>query len=55
MQEIFTFERAGVTDAGKVQGRFHATGTQPKIMERLRLSGIQLPPNIFTESVPVNF
>jgi pilus assembly protein CpaF len=54
LQEVFTFERAGVTDAGKVQGRFHATGVQPKIMERLRLSGIQLPPNVFTESVPVN-
>jgi pilus assembly protein CpaF len=54
LQEIFTFERAGVTDAGKVQGRFHATGVQPKVMERLRLSGIQLPPHVFTESVPVN-
>jgi pilus assembly protein CpaF len=54
LQEIFAFERAGVTDSGKVQGRFHATGVQPKIMERLRLSGIQLPPNVFTESVPVN-
>ena len=54
LQEIFTFERAGVTDAGKVQGRFHATGVQPKVMERLRLSGIQVPPQVFTETVPVN-
>jgi pilus assembly protein CpaF len=54
MQEIFTFERIGVTDAGKVQGRFRATGTPPKMLERLRVSGIQLPPKIFEEVVSVN-
>ena len=54
LQEIFTFERMGVTDAGKVQGRFRATGAAPKLLERLRVSGIQLPQNIFEEVVPVN-
>ena len=54
MQEIFTFARIGVTDAGKVQGRFRATGTPPKMLERLRVSGIQLPPKIFEEVVSVN-
>jgi len=54
MHEIFAFERIGVTDAGKVQGRFHATGAAPKILERLRVSGIQLPPAIFEEKVDVN-
>ena len=54
LQEIFTFERTGVADSGKVQGRFKATGISPKILERLRVSGIQLPPAIFEETVPVN-
>jgi pilus assembly protein CpaF len=54
LQEIFTFERMGVTDAGKVQGRFRATGAAPKLLDRLRISGIQLPQNIFEEVVPVN-
>jgi pilus assembly protein CpaF len=54
MQEIFTFDRVGVTDAGKVQGRFRATGVSPKILERLRVSGIQVPHNIFEETVSVN-
>jgi len=54
LQEIFTFERIGVTDAGKVQGKFHATGIAPKILERLRVSGIQLPHSIFEEAVAVN-
>ena len=47
-------ERIGVTDAGKVEGRFMATGITPKIMERLRISGIQLPHSIFEEVLPVN-
>jgi pilus assembly protein CpaF len=54
LQEVFTFERIGVTDAGKVQGRFRGTGVTPKILERLRVSGIQVPLNIFEEMVPVN-
>jgi pilus assembly protein CpaF len=54
LQDIFVFERTGVNDAGKVEGRFKATGVQPKMLERLRVSGIQLPPSIFEEVVNVN-
>ena len=54
LQEIFAFERMGVTDAGKVQGRYRAVGQSPRILERLRVSGIQLPPGIFEEAVDVN-
>jgi pilus assembly protein CpaF len=54
LQEIFTFERVGVTDAGKVQGRFRATGITPKLMDSLRLSGVQIPARVFEEVVGVN-
>ena len=54
MQEIFTFDRIGVNDGGKVQGRFRATGATPRILDRFRVSGIQLPDRIFEESVDVN-
>ena len=54
MQELFTFERLGVTDAGKVQGRFRPTGVTPRILDRLRVSGIQLPHGVFEETVEVN-
>jgi pilus assembly protein CpaF len=54
LQEVFTFERMGVTDAGKVQGRFRATGVTPKVLERLRVSGISLPQSIFDEVLNVN-
>jgi pilus assembly protein CpaF len=54
MQDIFVFERTGLTDAGKVQGRFRSTGVQPKILERLRVAGIQLSPTVFDEVLDVN-
>ena len=54
LQEIFAFERVGVNETGKVQGRYRATGVTPRILERLRVSGIQLPQNIFEEVVSVN-
>jgi pilus assembly protein CpaF len=54
IQDIFVFERTGVNDAGKVQGRFRSTGVTPKVLERLRVSGIQLSPSIFDEKVEVN-
>jgi pilus assembly protein CpaF len=47
MQEIFVFEKAGVTQDGKVIGRFRATGIRPKVCERLRASGINLPADMF--------
>jgi pilus assembly protein CpaF len=54
LQDIFVFERLGVNDAGKVQGRFRSTGAAPRILERLRVSGIQLPPSVFEDKADVN-
>ena len=47
MQEIFVFDKAGVSQEGKVFGRFRATGVRPKVGERLRASGILLPASMF--------
>src|SRR5215210_2085865 len=47
MQDIFLFEKLGVTEDGKVIGRFRATGVRPKACERLKASGIHLPPDMF--------
>ncbi len=53
-RDIFHFDRTGVSDAGKVQGRFRWTGYEPKILERMRTMGIQTPPGLFDEVVEVN-
>jgi len=47
MQEIFVFEKMGVTQDGKVIGRFRATGVRPKCCERLKASGIHVPADMF--------
>jgi pilus assembly protein CpaF len=47
MQEIYAFEKVGITQDGKVIGRFKATGVRPKCCERLRASGIHLPADMF--------
>ncbi len=47
MQEIFLFEKMGITQDGKVVGRFRATGVRPKCCERLKASGIHLPADMF--------
>jgi pilus assembly protein CpaF len=53
MQEIFVFEKLGVTPEGRVIGRFRATGVRPKCAERLRASGVHLPPDMFEGVVEV--
>jgi pilus assembly protein CpaF len=47
MQDIFVFEKLGLTPEGKVAGRFRATGVRPKCAERLKAAGIVLPPTMF--------
>ena len=47
MQDIFVFEKMGVTKEGKVTGRFRATGVRPKVAERMKGYGILLPTDMF--------
>jgi pilus assembly protein CpaF len=54
VRDVFLFERTGMTAAGKVQGRFRSSGETPAILERLKVSGIDLPPAVFDEVVEVN-
>ncbi len=47
MQDLFVFEKTGIAESGKVQGRFRATGIRPRCSERLAASGIHLPTEMF--------
>jgi pilus assembly protein CpaF len=47
MQDIFVFEKLGLTQEGKVAGRFRATGVRPKVSERMKGAGIVLPTTMF--------
>ena len=53
MQDIFLFEKQGITSQGKVKGRFFGTGIIPKFAEKLKASGIALPLNMMDHAMEV--
>ena len=53
MQDIFVFEKTGLTEQGRVTGKFRATGIRPRFYERLRASGIQIPASVFQTVVEI--
>ena len=48
VQDIFMFKQTGVTQEGKVQGYFTATGIMPKYFDHLQSSGEAVPKELFT-------
>jgi pilus assembly protein CpaF len=54
LQDIFLFEKTGITQSGRIQGRFRATGIRPKFYERLKICGINLATELFQTVVEVN-
>ena len=54
MQEIFSFEKKGIGPDGKVIGVFKPSRIRPRFLERLRVSGIILPPSIFEHETLVH-
>ena len=53
MQDIFEFERVGISPRGKVVGRFRGCGVKPLCLERLAGYGVHLSKAIFDEVVEV--
>ena len=49
MHDVFRLEREGVSQSGKVLGRFRGMGYVPKCMQRLKSFGIHVSPSIFHE------
>jgi len=53
LQDIFVFERRGLSADGRVLGSFVATGIRPKFYEKLLTTGIRLRQELFDEVVEV--
>ncbi|MBL8218068.1 MAG: CpaF family protein [Bryobacterales bacterium] len=49
LDDIFSLERTGVNQRGRITGRFKATGFKPRCLSRLKAYGIHLSPSIFQE------
>jgi pilus assembly protein CpaF len=54
MQDIFLFEKSGVTADAKISGKFRASGIRPKVFDKLKTAGIELPVNLLQTQVQVN-
>ena len=54
LQDIFLFEKTGITQSGRIQGHFRATGIRPKFYERLKTCGINLPTQLFQTETEVS-
>ena len=50
MQDLFLFEKQGVSPDGHVLGTFNSTGIRPKFAERLKASGVDLSSNMFSQT-----
>ena len=50
MQDIFTFDRQGTAEGGKVLGRYAASGIRPRFSDKFKAWGISLPAGIFETS-----
>ena len=49
MQDLFVFEKRGMTPEGRVIGRFAATGIRPRFHEKLLAAGMMLRADLFDE------
>ena len=53
MQDIFLFDRSGIGQTGRVQGRFRATGIRPKCSDKLATAGMRLAADMFEHTKQV--
>ena len=53
MQDVFTFERTGVDETGRVRGAFRAVGVASWFAERLATAGCRLNPAIYKTRLEV--
>jgi pilus assembly protein CpaF len=54
MHDLFTFVRKGIGANGKVLGTFQPTRVRPRFLEKLRMAGMVLPPELFDRSMEVS-
>jgi pilus assembly protein CpaF len=52
MQEVFRYQRTGLTPDNKIIGHFTATGVRSHFSERFKMWGYDLPPSLFEPTKP---
>jgi pilus assembly protein CpaF len=54
MQDIFVFQKRGISSTGKVVGTFRPTRIRPRFVDKLQVAGITLPQSVFENVLEVN-
>ena len=54
LQDLFVFEKRGISPEGRVLGRFAATGIRPRFYEKVLAAGIRLPTEVFESVLEVD-
>src|SRR5206468_616159 len=54
LQDVFVFDKQGISPDGRVMGAFTATGVRPNFSERLNASGINVLASWFEHSHSIN-
>ena len=49
-QEVFSFKQTGMTDGGKVRGRFQFSGIRPRFIDKFDIAGIKIRRGLFEQS-----
>jgi len=53
MSEIFTFQRKGLDEDGKIIGQYQATGLVPKFADKIKARGLGMDINLFRPDEPL--
>lgn len=53
LEDVFAFERTGISPRGKTLGTFAATGYKPRCLERLKAYGVHLPHSVLQERMEI--
>ena len=53
LHDIFRFNQTGVDNNGNAYGHFEACGVRPRLLDRLKAEGVEVPPGLFQRRVLV--
>jgi len=51
LQDIFRFKQIGVDESGNAYGDFEVCGVRPRLLNRLKIHGIEMPPDTFQQRI----
>lgn len=54
LHELFRFKQIGVNDDGNAYGHFEVCGVYPRLLDRLKARGVNMPPDLFHQRVLKN-